>query len=215
MGKGFKRALGAGLFIAGVMTAGVQMLKRTQWGMVALSPAGRQKGNPQAAIVITEFSDFQCPACAAGRLVLNEIYEKYKEHVLVVYKHYPLRVHKHAHLAAKAAECAQKQRQFWKYHDLLFERQKQWSELDASFDYFLGLAQEIGLSKENFAACLNDPKVDQAVNLDVKQGQGQNINSTPTFFINEFRLAGGNQLKRHGNRLVEALLSDGNKNKNP
>jgi len=52
-----------------------------------------RKGNENAKVVIVEFSDFQCPACSRAANMMSQMVEKYKEHVLLVFRNYPLSFH--------------------------------------------------------------------------------------------------------------------------
>src|SRR3989337_966761 len=85
-------------------------------------------GSAQPKVTIVEFSDFQCPACLASSTVLQEMVMENISHVRLVYRHFPLTsIHDHAFEAAKASEIAAGQGKFWEMHDILFERQDEWT----------------------------------------------------------------------------------------
>ncbi len=149
------------------------------------------KGASDPRVVIVEFSDFQCPACRAMWPVLEAMVKKYPDKVMVAYKNYPLtRVHRWAYTAALAGECAYKKGKFWKYHDLLFERQKTWSRSkDARVD-FLDMAEELGMERLDFLRCMESEDTKRAVDEDIGEGKRLRIHSTPTFFINGKRYVG-------------------------
>ncbi len=80
--------------------------------------------------------------------MLERLVDAYPETVQLVYRHFPLTsIHANAQKSAEAAEAAGAQGAFWEYHDALFERQQEWSGLDAdaAHDYFVALADEFGL----------------------------------------------------------------------
>ncbi len=80
--------------------------------------------------------------------MLERLVDAYPETVQLVYRHFPLTsIHANAQKSAEAAEAAGAQGAFWEYHDALFERQQEWSSLDAdaAHDYFVDLADELGL----------------------------------------------------------------------
>ena len=79
------------------------------------------KGNPNADVVLVEYSDLQCPACAAYHPVVKEVVEQYSDEIRFEYKHFPLPMHPYAIQAAVAAEAAGQQGMFFEFHDLLFE----------------------------------------------------------------------------------------------
>ncbi len=91
--------------------------------------------------------------------MLARLVDAYPDDVQLVYRHFPLNsIHNHAQKSAEAAEAAGAQGQFWAYHDLLFERQAQWAGLDqsAARDFFVGLAEELGLDVAQFSSELDD-----------------------------------------------------------
>src|SRR5438876_4099473 len=74
----------------------------------------RLRGNPKAAVVIVEFSDFQCPYCQAVAPTLKKLLTKYEGRVSLAYRDLPLRdIHPQAQLAAEASRCALEQGKFW------------------------------------------------------------------------------------------------------
>ena len=89
------------------------------------------EGSPDAAVVVVEFSDFQCPFCQRWYYEsLPEIREQVGEGVAIAFLHFPLtQLHPNAASAHIAAQCAGAQGKFWEMHDLLFERQDEWSAL--------------------------------------------------------------------------------------
>lgn len=98
--------------------------------------AGDQyKGNVDAPIVVVEFSDFQCPACARHSTDVQPILDRTfvlsdtqdANNIRWVFKHLPLREHEFAPVSAAAAECAAEQGAFWEMHDLLFETVDEWA----------------------------------------------------------------------------------------
>lgn len=89
------------------------------------------EGSPDAPVLIVEFSDFQCPFCLRWYVdTFPEIRALVGEDVAITFLHFPLtRIHANAAMAHAAAECAGNQGKFWEMHDLLFERQSEWSSL--------------------------------------------------------------------------------------
>ncbi|MYD65880.1 MAG: thioredoxin domain-containing protein [Chloroflexi bacterium] len=89
------------------------------------------EGSPDAPVMIVEFSDFQCPFCQRWYVdTLPEIRALVGDDVAITFLHFPLtRIHANAAMAHAAAECAGSQGKFWEMHDLLFERQGEWSSL--------------------------------------------------------------------------------------
>src|SRR3989344_868387 len=91
------------------------------------------RGPAEAKVTVVEFSDLQCPACRAVQPAIAQVINKYPDQVRVIFRHFPLKtIHTYAQLAAQAAEAAGEQDKFWEMHDLLFNRQPEWSELDSA-----------------------------------------------------------------------------------
>jgi cyclophilin family peptidyl-prolyl cis-trans isomerase len=95
-------------------------------------------------------------------------------------------IHSNAHKAAEAAEAAGNQGAFWEYHDLLFERITAWSSLEqaAARDYFVGLAEELGLDGDRFATELDEGVFADYVSTLEQEALGLGISSTPSAIIN-------------------------------
>lgn len=140
-------------------------------------------GNPNAQVLVIEYSDFQCPFC--GRM-FAETLPLLKENLVktgkikFVYRHFPLRsIHSNAQKAAEASECASEQGKFWEYHDLIFERQN-----SMGIDSFKAWAKELGLNSAQFDSCLDSGKYAERVDVDYNEGLALGVNGTPATFVN-------------------------------
>ncbi|MGA8891394.1 MAG: thioredoxin domain-containing protein [Anaeromyxobacteraceae bacterium] len=80
-------------------------------------------GPADAWVTVVEFSDFECPYCAAVQGTLQSVLSTAGSDVRHVWKHFPLSFHAGARPTAIAAECARAQGRFWEFHDLVFARQ--------------------------------------------------------------------------------------------
>lgn len=138
-------------------------------------------GGKDAKVTIVEFSDFQCPFCAKGADVLNQIKKKYGKSVKIAFKNFPLPFHNHAEKAAVAGLCANEQSAdfFWKMHDTMFAHQ---DALDP--EGLKGLAKKEGLKMDQFEKCLTENKYLAQVQAEMEEGRKIKVKSTPTFFIN-------------------------------
>lgn len=146
------------------------------------------KGNPDATVTLVEYSDLQCPACAAFLPAVNEALELYGDSIKFEYRHFPLPIHPHAIDAAMAAEAAGQQDAFYEYHDLLFENQQVWSSAAAPRVQFLGYAEELGLDMDMFRRHLNASILRDHINSQFVEGRERGITGTPTFFLNGNRM---------------------------
>ena len=164
------------------------------------------RGDAKAAIVIQEFSDFQCPFCKRVEPTLQQLEKENKGAVRIVWRHMPLPFHQYAQLAAEASEEVLAQKgaaAFWAYHDLLYEAQGEADGLDRiNLDV---LADKLGLDMARFKAAL-DGHVHQAkVQADIDAANKIGINGTPAFVINDYYLSGAQPLSAFRRALKRAL----------
>ncbi len=142
-----------------------------------------QKGATSSDIVLVEYSDFQCPACAAFEPVVKEITTEFPQ-ITFVYRHFPLiMIHQNADLAAGAAEAAGNQGKFWEMHDLLFEKQKEW-EFSTTSKIFSDYAATLKLDVEKFNTDITSAETRKKINDVYRGGVQSGVNATPTFFLN-------------------------------
>lgn len=138
----------------------------------ALGPIG-------APVTIIEFTDFQCPACAAMHPILDEAIKSYGNKVRFVVRDFPLQQHEWARKAAEAANAAKAQGKFFEYAALLFQRQK---ALDVPS--LKKYATELGLNRVKFDAELDKGVYAAEVKHDMDDGEIYGVGSTPSIFIN-------------------------------
>lgn len=160
------------------------------------------KGGADAKVTIVEFSDFQCPFCSKGAVVLAEIEKKYGNKVKIAFKNFPLPFHTQAKGAAEAGLCANEQgpKFFWKMHDAMFADQ---AKLDK--DNLIATAKKVGLKEADFKTCVESGKFKAKVEADVTEGQGIGLKSTPTFFVNGKLISGAQPLEVFSEVIDEEL----------
>lgn len=146
-------------------------------------------GGENAAVVIMEYSDFSCPACAAAAPLAKQLVEEYGNQIKVVFNSFNLR-HQWSAKSLEAGECAFQQGRFWEYYDLIFLQQSEWVRADDALDKFKLYAQQLGLNEEAFTSCLDSGRMAGEVARDTNVAQSEKITSTPTFDINGKKLVG-------------------------
>jgi protein-disulfide isomerase len=155
----------------------IQDLQQNPKVVIGQSPT---KGAKQSKAVLVEFSDFQCPYCAAASGTLKEFVAKHSSDVTLVYKNFPLTsIHTHALPAAKAAWAAGQQGKFWEFHDALFAQQKKLSE-----PFYQETAKSLGLDVTRFNRDRASKAADVAIAQDVELADKLGINGTPFFVMN-------------------------------
>ncbi len=142
------------------------------------------KGAEDAPVTITLFDDFQCPYCARLVPTLDQVVAAYPKQVRVVFKHFPLSMHKFAKAAAIAGLAARNQGKFWPLHDKLFAN---YNKLNDAL--IRELAESVGLDMVRFDKDMADPALQLEVAADMQLGTQAGVRGTPAVFIN------GKQLK--------------------
>ena len=152
--------------------------------IVAISTTGSPSLGPmEAPVTIVVFDDFECPFCAKSVPLLQNAVAAFPEQVKLVFKHFPLSMHKHARDAAMASIAADQQGKFWELHDLLF------ANYDIlSTEKISQLAEQAGLDMLRFTADKQNPLLQQKLTADQQEGLQVGVRGTPTIFVNGRRL---------------------------
>ncbi len=172
---------------------------------VAVDPADGPAFGPKGApISLVIFSDFQCPHCAKLVDTLHKLEGLYGPSLRVVFRNYPLAMHKDAALAAQAAACADEQKRFWPVHDLLFANQDK-----LSMEGLQGLVVQAGVKKKAFDKCLVSGRYADRLARDTADAQRYGVSGTPTVFINGRAIFGSQPLGTYEQAVDDELLSRG------
>lgn len=139
-------------------------------------------GNPNAKIVIVEYSDTECPYCKMFHPTMERIMNEYGKDgkVAWVYRHFPLSFHPKAPKEAEATECANKlggNTKFWEYLSKLFEVTPGNNQLDPA--ELPKIAGKIGLDVTEFNKCLDSGEMKTIVDKDLASGQKAEVSGTP------------------------------------
>lgn len=169
-------------------------------------------GNPDAEIVIAEFSDYQCPFCSrfAGEswplIKANHIETG---EAMVIFYDFPLSFHEQAIPAAHAARCAGEAGAdvYWEMHDLLFGNLQAWSSPNYMVT-FRSYAAELGLDVEEFSDCMQSDRYAEAIQADVAIGQAEGITGTPSFLINGELLVGAVPAQAFSNAIAQVQAGE-------
>lgn len=180
------------------ITAPSQEQARAGLGQEALTPRDVQielegwptMGNPDAKVVMVEYSDFVCPFCKRHYdqtmpLIKQQYIDTGK--VRFVYKDF---VVVGGDRAAEAAHCAGEQGKFWQYHDLLFARQAEdrgrWSDSLVHRAY----AVELGLNADALVQCFEERRYQQKVLASTQEAQRNGGTGTPYTLVNNIPVSG-------------------------
>ena len=162
-------------------------------------------GNAEAPCVLVEYGDYECPHCAAAHPMVQAIEKHFGDRMAFVYRNFPLtRIHPYAQPAAEVAEFAGSKGKFWQMHDQLFENQER-----LGIDLFAELAEEMGLSREEMEAALENNTFTNQINKEFTGGVRSGVNGTPTFFVNGSRYDGSLDKASLTKAIEEAISSAG------
>lgn len=155
------------------------------------------EGPANAPVTVVVFTDFQCPYCSRLVPLVKKIHENNPDNVKIVLKNMPLRFHKMADPAAKAALAAFEQGKFWEFHDKLFAINDKLSEAA-----IVQIAKDLGLDMKKFAADRVSPKIQLKIQKDMLDAQQAGVTGTPTVFIN------GRQLRQRSLEGFQAIIDE-------
>lgn len=154
-----------------------------------VGPDDHYLGPADAAVVLVEYGDYECPHCGRAHAILQEVLGRLGDRVRYVFRNFPVGdVHPNANAAAEAAESVAARGgngAFWDMHDMLFENQ------DAlSIDDLLGYADAAGVDVDGVAEDLSAGARRRRVEADVASGMRSGVDGTPAFFVNGSRFMG-------------------------
>lgn len=155
-------------------------------GAEAYRLSGHRIGPVNAPVQVVEFADYQCPFCQQVDPVLIALRERYPDQVSIIYRHFPLAIHDSAAAAARVAECAAAVGDFDRFHHFLFANAKLIGH--QPWHWF---AQQAGVRDlDSFDKCVLEVRVFPSIQEDRVAGERLGVVATPTFLVNDTRLAG-------------------------
>ena len=153
-------------------------------------------GSAAAPVEVTEFADFECPACerftsitepdVRGRLVNTGA-------IRMRFIDYPLPMHHITWNASRAAACANVQGKFWEMHDLIYANQDRWNgEATSNPDKVLKeIARQVpGLDQAKLDACVDSKEMQAKIQAHYNIAMQRQIGVTPTFYIGNKKFEG-------------------------
>lgn len=141
-------------------------------------------GQEEGIITVTEFVDFECPACAGFYPIVTQVKELFSDQVRFEIKHFPLvQIHQNAQAAHRASQAAANQGKFWEMHDLIFERQQSWNQSTSAPSIFEDYARELELDMDQYTSEVGTSEILAVINADIELGKTLGVTGTPTFFI--------------------------------
>lgn len=147
------------------------------------------KGPQNAKVKLTEYGDFQCPACGAFYPVVSDVLSKYGDQIQFEFKNFPLlTIHPYALPAAKAAEAASQQGKFFEMYDKLYQNQQAWSQSATPQVFFDQYAKDIGLNVPQFKEQMKSSIIENHIRQQYEDAQKLGLTGTPSFYLNGQKL---------------------------
>lgn len=180
----------AGLAIAGAIYFGggknTAVTAQPTGSVEAVTSTDHILGNPNAKLVVVEYSDTECPFCKSFHPTMQRIINDYGNDgkVAWVYRHFPLPSHTKAPREAEATECANKlggNTKFWEYLDGVFQITTGNDQLDPA--ELPKIAEAIGLDLNAFNVCLDSGEMKSIVDKHLASGRKAGVNGTPFSII--------------------------------
>jgi len=148
------------------------------------------QGGGESKVEIVEFSDLECPACKSKWPIIQMVLGKYGGDIRHGMVSYPLtQIHPWSFRAASASWCVAQQdpSQLIPFKETFYDLQREMEVslvTPTSIDFLAGR----GLDEAAFRACyLKKPSID-AVHEQMSLGKMLGVNSTPTYFVNGWKI---------------------------
>lgn len=171
------------------------------------------KGENAKKVTLTEYGDFQCPACGGYFPIVESVYEKYKADIEFEFVNFPLSsIHPNAMLAHRTAEAASKQGKFWEMYKLIYENQTSWSSMasNQADNLFRSYAESLNLDMNTFSTDQKSLAVNDIINADIAKGKEIGVTSTPSFFVNGKKIENPKDQDAF-NKVIEDAIKEANK----
>lgn len=183
-------------------------------GIASVTERDHVLGNPNAPIVIVEYTDLECPYCRNFHHTMKFLMDDYGKQgkIAWVVRHLPVpQLHPKAPYIHHAAECAAEQggdEAFFAYIDKVFDRTLPTEGLDLEF--VPAIAGEIGLNKDAFTICLESGKYKEYITDQAAEAYLAGAQGTPhsvVFFENQRLPVPGAQSSKTMRSLIDTLLA--------
>lgn len=234
--EGMNLAVPGAIMFAGILIAGALVFSSLQSGggqrvaeevpqdagsLDAMDPVSEKdhlRGNPNAPVVIVEYSDYECPFCKRFHETMNQVMDTYgaEGKVAWVYRHFPLdQIHPvKARQEAAAAECVAEiggDDMFWKFSDRFFELTPSNNQTDLTV-VLPQIYSELGLSQAKVDECVASGRYDDHIQAEFENAVATGGRGTPWSILiaadgTKYPLSGAQPLSAI-NQLIELGLGN-------
>lgn len=152
------------------------------------------EGDKDAPVLLFEYGDYQCDACAPMNPYINQLIEEYDGKLALVFRTDIMDYHQNGTAAAAAANAAAMQGYWREYKDKLYSDQDDWFYSNAStrqgqFErYFTEVSKGQG-DMEKFRKDMRSREVTQKITFDNGLSEKIGVEWTPSFYIDGERIS--------------------------
>lgn len=149
--------------------------------------ADHEIGSKSPKVTIIEYADYQCPGCGAATPKAEALANKYRDHVRLIFRNFPIASsHPNARAAAAVAEAAGLQGKFWEMNKLLYTNQDAWKNANITDrdNIFKSYAEQLKLNIDQYKTDIASNKVKNKIDFDMALGRKHGVAATPTFYVN-------------------------------
>ena len=145
-------------------------------------------GENKKNIVVVEFLDPECESCALFHPMVKKLFKEYHSDIKLVVRY--LANHKNSKFTIKILEAAREQNKYNEVLAVIFEKQSLWAQHNNEKPELLWtfLSEIVDLNIDKLKEDMNNPKIDQIIDIDAKDAKAYNVRGTPTIFVNEKKL---------------------------
>jgi protein-disulfide isomerase/uncharacterized membrane protein len=144
------------------------------------------KNTPEGKVSVVDFVDFECPFCRATHAAMEPVKARHGEHLRIVRKQVPLRMHPHARDAAKAACCAEELGHGDDFAQALFSGPVE----KLTPDECETTAEKLGIDRSKFHECVQSTHVEDRLKADTATFKAVHGHGLPTIWIDDEELKG-------------------------
>ena len=145
-------------------------------------------GENKKNIVVVEFLDPECESCAIFHPMVKKLFKEYYSDIKLVVRY--LANHKNSKFTIKILEASREQNKYNEVLAVIFEKQSLWAQHNNEKPELLWtfLSEIVDLNIDKLKEDMNNPKIDQIIDIDAKDAKAYNVRGTPTIFVNEKKL---------------------------
>jgi protein-disulfide isomerase len=158
-------------------------------------------GNPNGAVTIVEFFDYQCPHCVDMFPVLTDTIKNNPD-VRIIFKEFPIRGAM-SDFASRAALAANMQGKYMAFHDALMQTKQPYTQ-----EAIMAAAKSVGLNIEKLTKDMNSPEVSTQLKANMKLGQDLKLLGTPAFFIGKTDASTSTSINYVPGQINQAQMQD-------